>query len=548
MSHASRQIHIEYGAALASLDEQQTANDCLGVIVRDLLADHGIDVTYSLVFSEQKMTAHALSIRVDDQALRIVHQQSILSWREPRSLATQVAESLFANRAMLLPADYVQQLWDKWIGNGEQAPAGFLQLLTNLITRGISIGRLDALQEQLRSCEKTADGFDAIFETVLAGVQGQRIRILISPQHYQQLYDAHGDCVSLDGEYGNIDEILRMAGNGLFYDLGIIYRLDHVEADDSLDGMAVRLKVNDLRTPELPGLEANEFLVNDSVDRLTLLNIKGSEAINPANGSEASIVNDTAGAQDICEQASLTTWDAHGCMILMASHIIRRFAGALLSTDIVDFMLQRLATTFPDLVARTEQVYSHRQLAQVLRNLLDEEISVRDLRSILESLLAYRGAIDIDLHRYIVFHASPGTVAPSLNTFSGETLQSQQLTECVRIELKRVISHKYTRGGNTLVVYLLDPQIETRLAESRMLELEKHKNLIAAIETELGGLPVTAQSPVILTTADIRARLRYEVEKEFPNLAVLSYQELNPDMNIQPVARIEWDAEVNGLE
>ena len=56
----------------------------------------------------------------------------------------------------------------------------------------------------------------------------------------------------------------------------------------------------------------------------------------------------------------------------------------------------------------------------------------------------------------------------------------------------------------------------------------------------VGSLTPTAQSPVILTSLGVRARLRRELEKEFPQLSVVSYQELNPDMNIQPIARISW--------
>jgi type III secretion protein V len=61
------------------------------------------------------------------------------------------------------------------------------------------------------------------------------------------------------------------------------------------------------------------------------------------------------------------------------------------------------------------------------------------------------------------------------------------------------------------------------------------------VSDEVGNLPPTAASPVILTTMEIRKILRVLIEKEFPSLAVLSYQELSPDMNIQPIARISWN-------
>jgi type III secretion protein V len=61
---------------------------------------------------------------------------------------------------------------------------------------------------------------------------------------------------------------------------------------------------------------------------------------------------------------------------------------------------------------------------------------------------------------------------------------------------------------------------------------------LAALRAEIGELPPTAQKPVIVTDMDIRRFVRKLVEVEFPNVSVLSYQELSPDLTIQPIARI----------
>jgi type III secretion protein V len=61
------------------------------------------------------------------------------------------------------------------------------------------------------------------------------------------------------------------------------------------------------------------------------------------------------------------------------------------------------------------------------------------------------------------------------------------------------------------------------------------------VAEEVGGLPPTTQKPVILTTLESRRPLRRLIDVEFPHLAVLSYQELSPDLNIQPIARISWE-------
>jgi type III secretion protein V len=113
----------------------------------------------------------------------------------------------------------------------------------------------------------------------------------------------------------------------------------------------------------------------------------------------------------------------------------------------------------------------------------------------------------------------------------------------VRISLKNYISHKYSKGSNSLIVYLLDATIERRIGEiaGRPLTSEEKARLKAAVSSEVGVLGASTQTPVLLTTMEVRRTLRKLIEQDFPNLPVLSYQELSPDTNIQPIARISWN-------
>ncbi len=128
----------------------------------------------------------------------------------------------------------------------------------------------------------------------------------------------------------------------------------------------------------------------------------------------------------------------------------------------------------------------------------------RDLRGILQSLAEY-GQVEAD---------------------------NVMLTEHVRASLRRYISHKYARGTGTLVVYLLDPQIEEAIRGSikrtsagthLALEPELAQEIVQAVKAECGHLPPSAQRPVILTAMDIRRYVRKLLEYEF-NPAVLRAQ------------------------
>ncbi len=318
-----------------------------------------------------------------------------------------------------------------------------------------------------------------------------------------------------------LGEMVPMMRDGLFYELGVKFPGIRVRGNetDLPDGTYI-IMINEI--PMVSGnVSLDQVLVNDTVDRLTLLNIKGEEAVNPANGSECAWI--PAEYAEIAEQAGLTTWDSAGYMVLHLSSVLRKNAAEFVGIQEVQNMLEQLEQAFPALVKEVvPKAVSPFQLTDILRRLVEEEISIRDLRSVLQALAEW-GQVEND---------------------------TVMLTEYVRNALKRYISHKYTRGGNTLVVYLLDPQIEETVRSSIQhtqsgsylaLEPEITQEILTAVRNEVGNLPPTAQNPVILTTMEIRRYFRKLVELEFPHLAVLSYQELSPDMNIQPIARISLE-------
>lgn len=334
-----------------------------------------------------------------------------------------------------------------------------------------------------------------------------------------------GDLIPLVEDQGEgskfLAEMIPMMRDGLFYELGVRFPGIRVRGNESdMPPGSYLIMINEI--PLVMGtVSQDKVLVNDTVERLRLLNIDGETATNPANGNECAWID--AQFQDVAEQAGLTTWDATGYMVLHLSSVLRKNGAEFVGIQETMNMLEQLEQAFPALVKETvPKVVSPFQLTDILRRLIEEEISIRDLRSILQALAEW-GQVEHD---------------------------TVMLTEYVRAALKRYISHKYTRGQNTLIVYLLDPQIEETVRSSIQhtssgsylaLEPEITQEILSAVRTEVGSLPPTAQNPVILTTMEIRRYFRKLVELEFPHLAVLSYQELSPDMNIQPIARISLE-------
>ena len=315
-----------------------------------------------------------------------------------------------------------------------------------------------------------------------------------------------------------LDEMLPLMKEGLFYELGVAFpgvRIRGFCTHLPDDTYIIKLNEVPVAVGQVP---LGMIMVNESAERLSIMSVQGEPTVNPANGMDASWI--PAEKKDLVEQSGYTTWDTPGYMILHLSSILRRFAYDFIGIQEVQSHLDKIDPAFPALIKEVvPKVLSLQQLTDVLRRMVEEEISICNLKSILESLAEW-GQIEKD---------------------------PVMLTEYVRMSMKRYITYKYSRGGNTLVVYLLDPQIEQAIKDSIQitssgnylaLEPEIAQDILDAIRIEIGDLPATAQQPVILTNVEIRRYFRQLVKLEFPYLAVLSFQELNPDMNIQPVARI----------
>lgn len=228
-------------------------------------------------------------------------------------------------------------------------------------------------------------------------------------------------------------------------------------------------------------------------------------------------------------------------MLSLAAEI-RRCAASFQTISATRYILDSLRKPFPELIEATLKRFSTEEVRLVLCELLDEGISVRDMRSILESMLAINGTTDADSSRYIVVAPYAEQLCPDSQNRGVGNLTPADYSNFVRTSLKNYISHKYTKGSNSLIVCLLDTEIERRIGEvaARPLTDEERARLKAAVEREMKQPATAAQMPVLLTTMEVRRTVRELVEQDFPQLAVLSYQELSPDTNIQPVARISW--------
>jgi hypothetical protein len=521
-------IKVELGADLAALAANPGALAPLEQYAGYLAQDLGVPAQVSVQWTPVPRSApRALAVWVDDRHCRL--EQTPLPARvDLPALVSRISLALYANRELLLSPAVVEELWRNWTGGPGPCPAPVRDALLALAALGLQAthGRL------LAQAEAATLAPDVAFEKIVNQTAG-RLRIFVSPHGRGRFRFAQGD----EDDANTIEYAFRTLTNDLFEELGLICPLGAVVTDPRLADDEFRIQLNDVRMPPRAGLAADEFLVAERVDRLLLLNIEGREAVNPDTGEMCAIIRGTAEA-DLCRNAGLDYWNHQGFVMLSATAAVRQAAGAFLTTDVVEVYSTKLSEAFPALVTRAQQAFSPAFLTRVLRHLLHEGITIRDLRSLLEGLLTLSERTQMDYFKHILFFLDTDVpVTGTVGFGSGREALAREHAESLRHSLRRLICYRLSRGTNILPLYQLDPAIERRLADPAPLSRDEYGRLIQAL-AEVGNVPPTARNPVILTAATIRARTRREIEKEFPGLPVVSYQELMPEVSLQPIARI----------
>lgn len=201
------------------------------------------------------------------------------------------------------------------------------------------------------------------------------------------------------------------------------------------------------------------------------------------------------------------------------SFVLRKYAGDFVGIQEAKFLMEKMEATFPEIVREVQRVLPIQKIAEIFQRLVQEDISIRNLRTLLQALIDW-GQKEKD---------------PVL------------LTEYARSSLRRYISYKYSGGKNILAVYLLDPNTEETIRKAvrqtsggnyLALDPKTSKAFVESVRNEVGDLAQSTERPVLLTSMDIRRYVRKLIEMEFYELPVLSHQELTEEITIQPLGRI----------
>ncbi len=223
------------------------------------------------------------------------------------------------------------------------------------------------------------------------------------------------------------------------------------------------------------------------------------------------------------EEAELSGYTVVDTISVLATHlteIIKKFAYDILSRQDVQNLLDHVKKTNPAVVGELyPELLNLGEIQKVLGNLLREGVSIRDLVTILEALS----------------DAARATKIPEL------------LTEYVRQALGRQITTPYLADEHTLFVLTLDPELEQvikdgiqQTEQGSFLALEPHltQKLLNKLVDRTGKVINTGRQPVVLCSPVVRFHLKRLTEKLIPNLVVLSFNEILPEIKVESLGMV----------
>ncbi len=228
----------------------------------------------------------------------------------------------------------------------------------------------------------------------------------------------------------------------------------------------------------------------------------------------------TEGQRERAESYGYTVVDPPSIIATHLTEVIKAHLDELLTRQAVQELINNIQEANQVLVTELiPKLLGIGEVQKVLQNLLREGIAIRDMVTILETLADY---------------------APS-------TRDTDVLTEYVRQALKRAISNKYFPGGETTSVVTLDPRAEQEIMNSVKqteqgayitLEPERTQRLMKSVKEEAEKLENLGKNPIIVTSPIVRMYFKRLTKDYYPDLIVISYNEIESNVELQSVGMV----------
>lgn len=313
-----------------------------------------------------------------------------------------------------------------------------------------------------------------------------------------------------------LNEALIQVRRALYLDLGVPFPGIHLRYNANLTNGAYQILIQE--TPMAQGrLRPGWVFCREEARHLEMLGVQSEGGDRFLPGVETLWVEERHRA--LLEKAGIATLDLPRVLTFHLSFILKKYAPDFIGIQETRYLLSQMEGSFGELVKEVQRVLPIQKITEIFQRLVSEEISIRNLRAILEALVEW-GQKEKD---------------------------SVLLCEYIRGTLKRYISYKYSSGQNILPAYLLAPDVEETIRGSirqtsagsyMALDPAVAQKFVARCKQSIGELRPGRARPVIVVSMDIRRYVRKLIELDLYEVSVLSYQELTQEITVQPLDRI----------
>lgn len=264
-------------------------------------------------------------------------------------------------------------------------------------------------------------------------------------------------------------------------------------------------------------VQINQFLAIGPEEKLK--NLRGTKTVDPTYGMPGVWISPEQRGD--AERLGCMIFDPVSVVATQLTEVVRGHANELLGRQEVQALIDTVKKAHPAVVKEViPDALTLGEVQKVLQNLVKERVSIRDLVTILE------------------------TLADNVHI----TKDPEMLTEFVRVALSRVICKEYMNNEGTINVITLDPSIEqviqsaiqrTEAGSFLTLDPNTGQEILQAISGQVQQLQERGLQPILLCSPPVRSALRKLTERSFPNLVLLSWNEIAPKVNVNSVGMVQ---------
>jgi flagellar biosynthesis protein FlhA len=249
--------------------------------------------------------------------------------------------------------------------------------------------------------------------------------------------------------------------------------------------------------------------------------VEGEPTRDPAFGLPAKWIAESE--RDKAERLGYTVVDPPSIIATHLTEIIKSHAAEILGRQEIQSILDTLKTDYPTVVEEVTKAFSAGEIQKVLQGLLREQVSIRNIVVILETMADY------------------GSVSK----------ETSFLVEKVRQALGRQICLQHAGADKSLKVLTLAPELEQKIIDSRVetptgptaaLEPALQRKWLTSLTNAVRGVQEQGHQAIVLCSEAARPLVKGSTLREIPHLVVLSVPEIVPEVKVESLGEIRIEA------